>query len=150
MRNFARNNKIVIVIVTLIAMLALIGAGLIYASNSANIDSLNLNVVASGTMEPILYRGDIVVVDKNPNNIQVGDIVIYNPTWFPNPVIHRVISIKNEPNGTVLYEMKGDNNFELDPELISSEQIISKVVKINNNYLVIPKVGYISLWFQGI
>ncbi len=60
----------------------------------------HMNVVVSGSMEPVFYRGDIVVVEKanflginefNPEDVQVGDIVIYKANWFPEPVIHRVI-----------------------------------------------------------
>ena len=62
----------------------------------------HMNVVISESMEPVFYRGDIVVVEKNnflgipefdSNNAQIGDIVIYNAKWFPDgPVIHRIIS----------------------------------------------------------
>jgi signal peptidase I len=46
--------------------------------------------------------------------------------------------------------MKGDNLPVSDPELVSSTQIISIAVKLNNNPLIIPKVGYITLWARGL
>ncbi|MGZ7160524.1 MAG: S24/S26 family peptidase, partial [Methanobacterium sp.] len=32
----------------------------------------HMNVVVSGSMEPVLYRGDIVIIDSNPSSVQVG------------------------------------------------------------------------------
>ncbi len=117
----------------------------------------HMNVVVSGSMEPVLYRGDIVIIDTNPdeNNLQVGDIVVYKATWFPQPVIHRIIAKTETPSGTV-YTIKGDNNPSPDPAPVKPSQIISKVY----NYpwestagqapVVIPKIGYITLWIRGL
>ena len=69
----------------------------------------HLNVVVSGSMEPVMYRGDIVVLEKanllglqefNPADVEVGDIVVYNAAWHDGPVIHRVIE-KGQINGTM-------------------------------------------------
>ena len=109
-----------------------------------------MKVVVSGTMEPAIYRGDVVIVTKNTSDIQVGDIIIYNEIWFPQPVIHRVISIKNDSEGNELYELKGDNNPKPDPELVSPNKIIYKVVNTNNGPQIIPKIGYITIWLRGL
>ena len=70
----------------------------------------HLNVVVSGSMEPVFYRGDIVAIEKadflgihefNPDDVQIGDIVVYNAEWFDQPVIHRVINI-TKVNGTTM------------------------------------------------
>ncbi|WP_431061828.1 signal peptidase I [Methanobacterium sp.] len=109
----------------------------------------NMNVVVSGSMEPVLYRGDIVIIDKNPSNLQVGDIIVYNANWFKDPVIHRIIKIENSSNGPA-YTIKGDNNPAPDPALVYQKQIISKVVTIDGHPIVIPKIGYITLWIRGL
>jgi len=110
----------------------------------------HMNVVSSGSMEPVLYKGDVVLINYNINSIDIGDIIIYEARWFEyKPVIHRVIA-KNESNGNTFYILKGDNNANQDPEPVAPNQIISKVVKINNKPLIIPKIGYITLWFQEI
>ena len=118
----------------------------------------HLNVVVSGSMEPAFYRGDIVMVEKtnflgiqefNVNDIQKGDVVVYDAKWFNQPVIHRVIDIVNV-NGTTMYLIKGDNNKSPDPYYVTKEQIESKVVTIGDNLVVIPKVGYLSLWLRGL
>lgn len=139
--------KRIILIAILIAVTGM--SGCIDSGDSSN-GQTDMNVVVSGTMEPALYRGDIVVVEKNPDNIQVGDIVVYNATWFRKPIIHRVIAIKKDSNGNTIYEMKGDNNNKSDPEPVYRSQIISKVVNTENGPYVIPKIGYITLWLRGL
>ena len=118
----------------------------------------HLNVVVSGSMEPAFYRGDIVAVQKsdllgiqefNPKDVQVGDIVVYNAKWFDQPVIHSVINTK-EINGKTMYEIKGDNNNRSDPYYVSADQIQAKVMTMGDNPVVIPKIGYLSLWLRGL
>lgn len=118
----------------------------------------HLNVVVSGSMEPVLYRGDIVVVEKtnflglsefNPNDVEVGDIVVYNAEWFSSPVIHRIINI-SEINGSTYYTIKGDNNPTADPYLVSSSQITERVVEIAGQPFIIPKIGYVTIWLKGL
>ena len=122
------------------------------------IGAQHLNVVVSGSMEPAFYRGDIVAVQKsdllgiqefNPKDVQVGDIVVYNAKWFDQPVIHRVINTK-EINGKTMYERKGDNNNRSDPYYVSADQIQAKVMTMGDNPVVIPKIGYLSLWLRGL
>ncbi|WP_298522124.1 signal peptidase I [uncultured Methanobrevibacter sp.] len=118
----------------------------------------HLNVVVSGSMEPAFYRGDIVLVEKadflgihefDPKDVKVGDVVVYDAAWFDQPVIHRVINIVSI-NGTTMYEIKGDNNKSPDPYYVKAEQIQERVVTIGDNLVVIPKIGYASLWLRGL
>jgi signal peptidase len=128
-------------------------------------------------MYPIMERGDFVIVKNanwefNPNNVQVGDIVIYKAHWprykenkveyivniddkrlgvfsgdKTEPVIHRVIQKLNINNETY-FIIKGDNNPTYDPELVSVNQIKQKVITINGAPLVIPYVGYLSIFLK--
>lgn len=125
---------------------------------AAVILSQHMNVVVSGSMEPVFYRGDIVIVQKsdflgiqefNPLDAKKGDIIIYNANWFPEPVIHRIIDIKKDENG-LYYITKGDNNPVPDPEKVRPSQVTARVIKIDNHLLIIPKIGYITLWIKGL
>lgn len=118
----------------------------------------HLNVVVSGSMEPAFYRGDIVLVQKadflgihefDPKDVEVGDVVVYDAAWFDQPVIHRVINIV-DVNGTTMYVIKGDNNNATDPYYVNANQIKERVVTIGDNLVVIPKIGYASLWLRGL
>jgi len=71
--------------------------------------------------------GDIIVLTKK-GKINIGDIIVFD-AGEKRPIIHRVISIKNENNKRI-YSTKGDANpsqlpFELS---IEENQIIGKAV----------------------
>jgi signal peptidase len=113
----------------------------------------HMDVVVSESMEPVMYKGDLVIVDTNPSTVQVGDIAIYSGTWphrVPEDIIHRIVKIGQLSNRTTVMEFKGDNNPAPDPYLVYSNQIVAKVVTINGHPLVIPKIGYISIWFKEL
>lgn len=125
----------------------------------AVVASQHMNVVVSGSMEPVFYRGDIVIIEKsnffgikelNPENIQKGDIIIYDATWFPEPVIHRVIAVEKDKAGEKYYITKGDNNPSPDPAPVYPSQVEARVITVGSNPLMIPKVGYITLWLKGL
>lgn len=139
----------------ILSYVAIIIIGLILA--------LHLNVVVSGSMEPTFERGDIVAIQKanflgisefDPSKLSVGDVVVYNAVWFPEPVIHRIISVGTSPDGQLYYVTKGDNNPSPDQAPVYPEQIISKVISFGPNpgeqLLIIPKIGYIPLWVRGL
>lgn len=119
----------------------------------------HLNVVVSGSMEPSFYRGDIVatvntntygIQEFNPEtDVNVGDVVVYNATWYKEPVIHRVIDVQMI-NGSKYFTIKGDNNDKEDPYLVQPSQIRSKVITIGGHLVVIPKIGYVTLIFRGL
>lgn len=122
--------------------------------------SQHLNVVISGSMEPVFSRGDIVAVEKdnlfglgiqefNPSDIQVGDIVVYDAHWVNESVIHRVINI-TKINGTTYYMIKGDHNSVPDPYYVKADQITDRVITINGDPVVIPYVGNLNLWLKGL
>lgn len=97
--------------------------------------------VASGSMEPTFYRGDLLIVQKvtNPQEVQLGDIVAYNSSEFSGPITHRVIKEELTSNGSVVYTTKGDNNPSPDPAPVPFSKIEGKVI------YEIPLVGYFVL-----
>lgn len=126
----------------------------------ALIAAQHLSVVVSGSMEPVMYRGDIVVVEKtnlmglgiqefDPEDVQVGDIVVYDAKWVNEDVIHRVINV-TEINGNTYYVIKGDNNNAADPYYVEPSQISARVVTHGDSPLIIPYIGYINLWLKGL
>jgi len=93
-----------------------------------------------------LNKGDILfVIRANPDKIKIGDIIIYAANQR-NPVIHRVMGIK-EVNGKRIFSTMGDNNngqlfFE---NSITSEEIVGRpILKIG------PYLGWVKLiFFEG-
>lgn len=96
-------------------------------------------VIVSGSMEPELSIGDLVVV-KQENNLKEGDIISF---WYGESIVtHRIIKIEKE-NGKNIYTTKGDSNNVEDNGTITDENIIGKKI------ITIPKLGKITLIFQG-
>ncbi len=120
-------------------------------------------VVTSGSMEPTIYKGDILFVQKVPGADiipgshvnRTGDVIIYETqgVWdFPllEPVVHRVID-KNWSNGRWEFRVQGDANSAPDgccdaehPNgyWIPEDKIYGKVVGI------IPKLGWVKLFLD--
>ena len=50
-------------------------------------------VVLSGSMEPSMFRGDILVLIKRPT-IEIGDVIVYQIENEKIPIVHRISSIQ--------------------------------------------------------
>lgn len=90
-------------------------------------------IIVSGSMEPNLKIGDIVIVkETKQEELKVGDIISFRQGQ--SVITHRINEISEEK-----YITKGDNNNTIDDEQIDYKQIEGKVEK------VIPTVGKIAL-----
>lgn len=93
-------------------------------------------IITSGSMEPTLMTGDMVLIrKKHPGQrYSAGDIVVY---WNPDKdklIIHRIARIdKNSPDGSLII-CKGDANQHEDKP-ISMDQLKGKIIQR------IPKAG---------
>ncbi|KAK1836569.1 signal peptidase [Podospora conica] len=104
-------------------------------------------VVLSGSMEPAMQRGDLLVL-WNRNiwaETAVGDIVVYSVKGKDIPIVHRVVrKFGVGPKAKLL--TKGDNNHSDDTELyakgqefLEREDILGTVVGY------VPFVGYVTI-----
>jgi signal peptidase len=96
-------------------------------------------LVGSGSMEPKMYPGDVVIIAKVPtDNIAVGDVIQFR---VPDgvTVMHRVIEIQEKEGGGKVFITKGDANDEPDSEPVIPENVVGKAV------MTIPKVGWASI-----
>lgn len=91
-------------------------------------------VVLSGSMEPALSPGDVVIVDAS-GPVGVGDVITYGRPGDSVPTTHRVVGVVDGR-----YETKGDANENADAGTVAPEAVIGRVV------LTIPVVGHVILW----
>lgn len=75
--------------------------------------------VVSGSMEPEIYIGDIVVIDTKVKEYKIGDIVTFYDTEG-SFVTHRIISIEGDQMVT-----RGDNN-NVDDNPTNTSEIVGK------------------------
>ena len=96
--------------------------------------------IASGSMEPELYIGDVVMIQKcNANDVNVGDIIEYQMDGYT--IIHRIIE-KTQRKGEYYFITKGDSNNSEDIEEVRENQLIGKVI------FKIRYLGYPAIWLH--
>lgn len=103
------------------------------------------SAIATGSMEPMIYPGDVVLVDKMTTieeleSLAVGDVIQFKRGDIL--INHRIIQIVEE-EGQKKYKTKGDNNSGEDEELVKLEDVKGTILH------VIPKIGWPTLIFKS-
>ena len=106
------------------------------AFSSLNIPgTYKLFVVISGSMEPTIKTGSIVVVAPE-KNYQKGDIITFsNPTRTQETITHRIYEVKTAI-ASFSFLTKGDANNAPDMTPIPQAKVLGKTI------LAIPFLGY--------
>jgi len=92
-------------------------------------------IVISGSMEPAILAGDIVIIrEMPPEAYAVGDVVSYTEAGLV--YTHRIVRIEQ---GRLI--LKGDHN-NVEDEPVARDQVLGQAV------LVLPAVGRLVLWFR--
>ena len=108
--------------------------------------------VASGSMEPVLYAGDLIFVEgiQNLSDIHVapkdadqpGDILVYQGAR--DLIVHRAID-KRVEDGRIVFIIHGDANQEGANEQVSEDRIIGRYIGFK-----VPWLGNIALFFEPL
>ena len=94
--------------------------------------------VETGSMQGTIDAGDMVII-KDKDEYRVGDIITYLHEGDTIPTTHRIINYN--PDGS--FVTRGDANNARDPEAVTKDIIIGKVVK------VIPNAGIFAAWLKA-
>jgi hypothetical protein len=97
------------------------------------------------TLKKGFSKGDIIfIMGAKPEKLKIGDVIIFDSNQ-KNPIIHRIIGIKQDlGSGKYIFSTMGDNNNgQLSIEQsISEDQIVGKAV-----FNIFPAVGWAKLIF---
>lgn len=127
--NFKKVTKIIYNILT--GLIVLIAVLLLFSIFPIT-GNYKVLIVQSGSMEPAIHTGSIVVT-KPAENYQVGDIITFGKiSKTQTPTTHRIYSIENNK-----FVTKGDANNAPDISSVSADHIIGKML------FTVPYVGYI-------
>lgn len=134
-------SKIIKIVIEILSWLFIIFfAGLIILTTISNTNiagGYKLFLVQSGSMEPSIMTGDIVVINRQKNYF-VNDTITFKDSQN-RVVTHRIVNIDQEKIST-----KGDANRTDDPEIINQNMILGKVL------LVLPKLGYVVAFAKSL
>ena len=123
--------------------LAALGALIVFtiASNTEVFGGYKSYLVQSGSMEPAIMTGDIIVIRKQGSYAK-NDVITFTAEE-KGIVTHRVVNILEEKN-TTFFNTKGDANRTDDSGNTSIEHVIGKVV------FVVPKLGFFVGFAQSL
>ena len=97
--------------------------------------------ILSGSMEPTLKTGDIVLCKKLDNNTELkeNDIITFRTTIDGKKAIitHRINSITTLDDNSIIITTKGDNNDTSDANPLTREEVLAKYDNVR-----IPYLGY--------
>jgi signal peptidase len=98
-------------------------------------------VVISGSMEPAIQTGSVVIVRPIvPDTIRKGDIIMYSSLDMTSLITHRVVNVEYEP--TLQFITKGDANNNSDIIPIAPGQIVGIVA------FTIPYLGLLTQFIK--
>lgn len=121
-------------------------ASLVLDSSLPLVGGHGLAVVTSGSMEPAIRRGDMVLTRDIPRQgsieadllgISVDDVISYSGVDNTNlSITHRVVA-RRTSNNEIAFETKGDAVEESAPAVVPGSRVTGKVVA------VIPQLGLV-------
>jgi signal peptidase I len=98
--------------------------------------NIKVLTVLSGSMEPAIHTGSVVVVRPAAHYV-AGDIVTFGPnTKTQIPTTHRIVETRVQ-EGQMVFKTRGDANNGEDMKEILASDIVGKV------YLSVPYAGYV-------
>ncbi len=117
-------------------MAAVLGLGALLMVSLVPIAHTEIKVVKSGSMEPVIKTGGIVIV-RPAATYKVGDIITFGAdTKTQIPTTHRIVAVEGEGTNAV-FTTKGDANDASDPTRTRFSDVHGKML------LTVPYVGYI-------
>lgn len=125
---------------TLVILILVIVAGTVALAAANTPWGIHLFTVQSGSMEPALHVGSVVIV-RAQDNYQVGDIVTFKSFQEkdnPRPKLtttHRITEVQSTQEG-IFYSTKGDANDVPDGNQTEKGLVIGRVL------FTIPLLGY--------
>lgn len=120
-------------IVVAFVIIGVVVGGLVYMYHE-NVMFWKPYAIVTGSMEPAIKRGDIVLLEKTDfGQLKVGDVITYAKGSVP--VTHRIYNLSSD--GVIW--TKGDANANVDPYKIYPDEVIGRVK------YTIPKIGWVLI-----
>jgi signal peptidase len=101
-----------------------------------------LDVVLSGSMEPALRPGDVILAVSEPDSqVSVGQVLAFHPPSDPNiVVVHRVVKVVHHGSKVEIRTQGDDNNA---PDAWTAVLQGTSAWRVS---WVLPSAGYVAIW----
>ena len=114
-----------------------------------------LLAVASGSMQPVLYKGDLILIQGVQNACEIhaalksdnppGDIIVFHKPGDPKDlIVHRAVE-KHDEDGSCNFKTWGDANSGPDTWTVTESDIVGKYTGVK-----VPLLGHIALFFEPL
>ena len=127
-----RINILLTILTVLAAVLCLFVTVQVLSRGYVNCGGYSLFRVVTGSMEPTLPVGALLLTEQTEmQNIQVDDIICFRAqesAIFGKMMTHRVVGVHTGADGALLFETKGDANLALDGYLVTQTNYVGKVI----------------------
>lgn len=127
--------RLVGLLVSAVVALALVGIILFFVV--PRVLHWDVQVVMSGSMEPAMPVGSVVLVRPvDAEAVAVGDIITFRRQGSPDLVTHRVVEVVH--GDSLSFRTRGDANEEPDTSLVPADALRGRV------WVTIPYLGYVA------
>lgn len=127
-----RINVLITVLLILVVLLCLFVTVQVVSQGYVNIGGYSLFRVVTGSMEPTIPVGALLVSRQVAMPaVEVGDIICFRAqesAIFGRMMTHRVMEIYPAADGGVRFVTKGDANLSLDGYLVTRNNFVGKVI----------------------
>ena len=125
------DSQVVLLLIYLVLVVTIVSSlfGLLNKEDKT-VFGYTARIVVSGSMEPEIMTNSLNIIKKcNIEDINSGDIVCYR---YSKDIIHRVVDVVTNEDGTIVLHTKGDANEFPDSIEIHEDMVLGKVVHTFN------------------
>ena len=129
---FSRIMAVISVVIFIFGLTIFVSVLRASAGKAPSVFGFSVLQVTSGSMEPEIPVGGIVIVHKvKPDSLKVGDVI----SFYSNDVdisgkvnTHRIIEIKQSESGEKIFRTKGDANEYADTAAVFEIDLVGKMI----------------------
>lgn len=129
---FSRIMAVISVVIFIFGLTIFVSVLRASAGKAPSVFGFSVLQVTSGSMEPEIPVGGIVVVRKvKPESLKVGDVI----SFYSNDVdisgkvnTHRIVEIKQSESGEKIFRTKGDANEYADTAAVFEIDLVGKMI----------------------
>ncbi len=131
-----------------LSVIIILGLGYVIFNYVPFVAKYDHYVIVSGSMEPVIMTGDVVIIDTSvtAEEIEIGQIIAFhadiNEDGTDEIVVHYFHSV-TEVDGETIYNTKPEVSDNLDPWDLTADDIVGIHV------LTISKIGPLLLFFES-